>query len=249
MISVVVPLAGGDELFQKHGYPYAKPVIELDGKPLVQHAHDCLKDIPDSRFTFVVRKQEELRFHLRNMLQLLDPKAEVVRADAPTKGAAATVMLAVEHIGESEELLIANGDQLLRFNVARVLEGFRQRKLDAGTVVFDSVHPRWSFVKLDADGYVIEAAEKRPISRLATAGLYWFRRGGDFLDAAKNMIRKDASVNGVFYVCPTFNEMVLAQKKVGVHQVERDDYISLATPQAIEEYEQILLARKQKAER
>lgn len=49
---------------------------------------------------------------------------------------------------------------------------------------------------------MVEAAAQRPISREATAGVYWFRRGGDFLDGAMAMIRKDAAVDGRFYVCP-----------------------------------------------
>ena len=54
--------------------------------------------------------------------------------------------------------------------------------MDGGVIVFDSVHPRWSFVRVDKAGFVIETAEKRPISRLATAGFYYFRRGADFVD-------------------------------------------------------------------
>jgi hypothetical protein len=98
-------------------------------------------------------------------------------------------------------------------------------------------------VKTDADGMVVEAAEKRPISRNATAGIYYFRQGRFFVEAAKSMIRKDASVNGGFFVCPSLNELVLAQMRVGVERIDRNRYISLATPQAVEEYEQILKAR------
>jgi hypothetical protein len=110
-------------------------------------------------------------------------------------------------------------------------------------VVFDSVHPRWSFVKTDGDDMVIEAAEKRPISRNATAGVYYFRKGRFFVEAAKAMIKRDASVNGGYFVCPSLNEMVLAQMRVGVERIRREQYISLATPQSVEDYEQSLKSR------
>lgn len=242
-MKILIPMGGSDEAFRQHGYAYAKPLIEIAGRPLIQHVLDPLKRIEGAEVVFVIRKEDDLRFHLREVLQLLDPGAVIVRADGPTAGAACTALLAIEHIDNDEELLIANGDQILAFDIAGILQRFRERRLDAGTVVFDSVHPRWSFVKTDADGMVIEAAEKRPISRNATAGVYYFRQGRFFVEAAKDMIRKDASVNDGFFVCPSLNELILAQMRVGVERIEREEYISLATPQAVEEYELILKAR------
>jgi len=243
-MNIVIPMAGKDERFQQYGFPFPKPVVEIDGRPLIEHAFDCLRMTPQANFTFVIRKEDDMRFYLRDVLRLLDPECDIIPIDGETAGAACTVMLAVEQIDNDDELVIANGDQLLHFDLNAVIEDFRARDLDAGTVVFDSVHPRWSFVKTDDDGIVIEAAEKRPISRNATAGVYYFRKGSDFVAAAKAMIMKKASVNGGYFVCPTFNELILNQKKIGIHQIEREDYTSLATPQAVEEYDQKLLAEK-----
>ncbi len=246
-MKIVVPMAGSDEMFRKHGFPFAKPVIEIDGRPMIEHATDCLKVGEDVEFVFIVRKEDDLRFHLREVLQLLDPNCHIIRTEGETAGAACTALLAVEHMMNDDELLIANADQILTFDLAAAIADFRKNKLDAGTVVFDSVHPRWSFVKTDENGLVIEAAEKRPISRNATAGLYYFRRGQDFVDAAQGMILKGADVNGGYFVCPTFNELILSQKKVGTYQISREHYISLATPQAVEDYEQDLIARRRGA--
>lgn len=235
---VLVPMAGGDEAFKERGYPYAKPLIEIHGKPLVEHAWSCLRGLKPEKFVFVVRKEDVLRSHLHSVLRLMDPTSVVVQAEGRTAGAACTALLAIEHIQPDAELIVTNGDQLFECDLGAVVADFRSRKLDAGTITFDSVHPRWSFVRVGDDGLVQEAAEKRPISRSATAGFYYFRRGADFLKAATDMIRKDAHVNGLFFVCPTFNEMILGGAKIGVHKIARDEYISLATPQNVDEYEQ-----------
>lgn len=242
-MNILIPMGGSDEAFRQHGYAYAKPLVEIAGRPLVQHIFDPLREVPGGRAIFVIRKEDDLRFHLRDVLRLLDPAVEVIRADGPTAGAACTALLAIEYIDNEDELLIANADQILAFDLPGILDRFRARGLDAGTVVFDSVHPRWSFVKTDADDMVIEAAEKRPISRNATAGVYYFRQGRYFVEAAKAMIMKDASVNGGYFVCPSLNELVLAQKRVGIERIAREQYVSLATPQAVEEYEQLLKTR------
>lgn len=243
-MKVIIPMAGNDELFRRHGFHYAKPVIEIDRRPLVEHAFESLNSIPDASFVFVVRKEDDLRFHLRDVLQLLNPNATVLRADGETAGAGCTALLAIEHIDLDDELIIANADQIVNVDFKEIVGNFRDRQLDAGTIVFDSVHPRWSFVKTDAEGYVIEAAEKRPISRHATAGVYYFRRGKDFITAVQSMIRKGASVNNGYFVCPCLNELILTNKRIGTFPIERDQYISLATPQAIEEYEQVLASAR-----
>jgi dTDP-glucose pyrophosphorylase len=120
------------------------------------------------------------------------------------------------------------------------VQDFQERNLDAGIVVFDDVHPRWSFVKLDASGFVIEAAEKRPISRHATTGLYWFARGADFVRAASAMLRKGASVDGHFYVTPVLNELILAQARIGVTPIDKAHYHSLKDPAGGRSYEEFL---------
>lgn len=240
MINVLIPMAGGDKLFREAGFPFAKPMAEIAGRALVEHAFDGLSDIPDARFIFIIRKQDDQRFYLRDVLGLMAPGCVVISAEGETAGAACTALLGIDHLLGDDELLIANGDQVLKADLAAIIDEFRDRDLDGGTITFDSVHPRWSFVKTDDSGFVIEAAEKRPISRNATAGVYYFRRSKDFVDAAQASILKGASVNGLYFVCPCLNEMILAQKRIGIWQIARDDYISLATPQAVEDYDQYL---------
>ncbi len=241
-MNILIPMGGSDEKFREQGYLYAVPLIEIAGRPLIEHALTPFQPLANARMVFVIRKEDNQRFYLGEVLNLLKPAAEVICADGVTAGAACTALLAIEHIDNEEELVIANADQILDFDLKAVIERFRERSLDAGTVVFDAVHPRWSFVKTDENDMVVEAAEKRPISRNATAGVYYFRRGHFFVEAATRMIRKGASVNGSFFVCPSLNELVLLQMRVGVERIDRSRYISLSTPQSVDDYESKLKA-------
>lgn len=237
---VLVPMAGTDAAFEKTGQPYSKNFIEIDNKPLLQHVCERLQCLPDASFVFVVRKEESLKYHVDDVLRLIAPNCAVVACEDNTAGAACTALLAIEHIDPDAELLIANGDQVIIADLARIIEQFRDQQLDGGTIVFDSVHPRWSYVRVNEDGLVEEASEKRPISRNATAGFYYYRKGRDFIESATSMIKKDASVNGLFYVCPTFNEMILRQAKIGTYSIDQHDYFSFATPKGVEQFEAFL---------
>jgi hypothetical protein len=83
---------------------------------------------------------------------------------------------------------------------------------------------------------VTEAAEKNPISRNAAAGFHFFAKGKFFVEAVQSMIRKDASVNNVFYVCPAFNEMILNQQKIGVWRIDKTQYFPIKTESQLERF-------------
>lgn len=229
--------AGGSKAYSDAGFYFPKNLTEIDGKPLIEHAIAGLGDLArHTSLVVAVAAEEDLRFHTARVIRLIEPTAEVVTV-GDTSGAACTALVAIDHLPDDEALLIVNGDAVIDADLAAIIDGFEQRGLDAGVVVFEGVHPRWSYVRVDDNGLVIEASEKRPISRLATAGVYWFAQGRDFVDAAMAMIRKDASVDGRFFVCPTFNEMVLRNKRIGVHHLDRNAYHSLHDPQGIPRFE------------
>jgi len=242
--TVLMLMAGSSAAFREVGHAYPKSLIEIAGAPLVERALRPCRALErlGARFIFVVRGEENRRFHLGMVLRLLVSDAVVVESAGETAGAACTALLAVDRLDPDQPLLVVNGDQIIDYDMAAVVDDFEARGLDGGVLTFEAVHPRWSYVKCDDDGLVVEAAEKRPISRLATAGFYWFARSRDFVAAAQRMIFKDAHVAGSFFVCPAYNEMILARKRVGIHRMPPDCYHSLATPAAVQRYEEWLAA-------
>lgn len=244
-MNVLILLAGSSAGFKEAGYNFPKPLIEIAGKPLVQHVIEHLSPLVQqgARLIFLVRHEDNQRYHISAVIKLLAPTSEVREVRGETGGAACTALLAVDLIGQPEPLLVINGDQIVEADLNAILGDFSSRKLDGGIAVFPDVHPRWSFVKCDANGAVIEAAEKRPISNLATAGFYYFASGSEFVSAAQSMILKDAAVNGLFYVCPVYNELILRNRRIGVHRISKNAYISLATAQGVQTYERRLIER------
>lgn len=241
-MNIVILAAGGKDAYQEAGSTYPKNLAEIAGRPLVQHVLERLMPLKTlgARFICMIPGQENLRFHTASVIRLIEPGAAVLEVPETTAGAACTALLAVEWMDNDQPLLLMNGDILIDCDPVALIADFQSRGLDAGMVVFDDVHPRWSFVKLDAQGLVVEAAEKRPISRHATTGLFWFARGSDFVRAAATMLRKNAAIDGLFYVSPVFNEMILAQARIGVTPIEKSHYHSLKDPAGARAYEQHL---------
>jgi CTP:molybdopterin cytidylyltransferase MocA len=245
-MKLIVLMAGDSALFEVAGRNYPKNLVEIEGEPLVQRVVDGLQPLIEtaSETIFLVRAEECRRHHTDDVIRLLVPGARVLGVPALDSGAACTALHAIGHVDRDESVLVFNGDQVLEADLPAILADFERRELDGGVITFDAVHPRWSYVRCGEDGLVLEAAEKRPISRSATAGTYWFRRGGDFLDGVMAMIRKDASVDGAFYICPAYNELILRGRRIGTHHIDRDRYFSLASLHGVGAYEEHLHERR-----
>lgn len=191
----------------------------------------------NGRMVFAVRQADMRRYRIESVIGLVAPGSLIVPIRGETAGAACSALLCIRHLEPEQEVLILNNNEVLDIEYREIITSFRHRQLDAGVVTFPSVHPRYSYVALDEEGLVVQAAEKHPISRHATAGFYWFRRAADFVEAAQNMIRKDAHVDGRFFISPVFNELVLSQKRVGVFETDSRHYHPLKSRRQISVYE------------
>lgn len=237
-INVIIPIAGpGKKLSDTE---YIKSLQEIERKTILQYVFESLQPLEADSFNVVIKRQDVNNYHLDNVVKLLRPDANVVVAEGETMGAACTCMLAVDHLDMEAPLIITGGDQILTISPVEILDYFMEQDFDGGVAIFDDVHPRWSYVKLDEQGHVIEAAEKRPISRNATAGFYYFKKAKYFFVAAQRMILKNASVNGSFFVCPAFNEMILQQQIIGTYRIHKDQYYSFSHDSGVEAYKEYL---------
>jgi len=234
-MNILILAAGRNPVPEEEGYPLC--LVEFDSVPLIQRVTTACGSLNPKNLIVAFREEDVRGYHLDSVVTLLWPDANILNVRGGTKGAACTALLAVGMININEELLIVNGNEMLDADFSEIVEGFRRRNLDAGVVVFHSIHPRYSYVRVDENEFVVEAAEKRPISTNATAGFYWFARGGEFVQAAQGMIRKDACVNDNFYICPTFNELVLEHKRIGIHRVDGALYHPLKTSRQVELFE------------
>lgn len=220
------------------GYPHC--LTEFDGIPLIERLVANTRELNDAKYIFALREEDITRYHLDNVVNLLAPGAVALRVGNGTQGAACTALLAAAQVDNDEELLIISANELVDVDLGAVISQFRAAKHDAGTIIFHSIHPRYSYVKVNKDKLVTEAAQRNPISSHATVGIFWYARGRDFIAAAKNMIRKDASVDGLFYICPAFNELILGQARIGVYEIDAKQYHPLKTERQIYQYESLI---------
>ncbi len=234
----ILVLAAGHASFDTEHDSYPPCLSEMDGVSLCERIVANARNIPNAQFTFTLRKQDITDFHLDKVVSLLAPGAQVVTVANGTRGSACTALLAATQFNANDELLVVSANELVDIDFARAIAEFRTRNLDAGALTFSSIHPRYSYVRINNENLVTEAAQQNPISRNATAGVFWFASAGTFVDAAKNLIRKDQQTRNNFYIAPAFNEIILKQGRVGVAALDPKHYFPLKTERQIHHFEQ-----------
>ena len=236
MLHVIVPLGGRAVRFQERGYTFPKPLIEIGTRSMIELVLENLAPPPPVRFTFICRKEHLTQFYLGDMLRLLAPDCRIIPLEQDTAGALCSVLLAIDDLQPEEEVLVANGDQYLNTSLTPFYEKCRSPGIDGCILTFTATHPRWSFVRVDAAGFVQAVAEKRPISKRATVGLYHFRRASDLLAGAERMLVKGLTTSGQFFVAPVYNELLLEGKRIATHHLPDGTMQSLGTPEDLERF-------------
>jgi NDP-sugar pyrophosphorylase family protein len=237
-MNILILAAGRVQASTSAEHTYPACLTELNGVSVLESIVSNLANIAEANYIFALHAEDISSFHLDNIAKLLVPNAKIKVVPKSTMGSACTALLVACELEVDHPLLIISANELVREDIAAVLEHFTAQGLDAGTLVFRSVHPRYSYVRLNKDGLVIEAAQQNPISQVATSGIFWFARAGDFIESAKDAIRKGAATNGCFYLAPVFNELILKQMKIGVKEIDKIDYIPLKSANQIQQYEQ-----------
>jgi HAD superfamily hydrolase (TIGR01509 family) len=231
-MNVLIPMAGAGSRFSQAGYTFPKPLIDVEGKPMIQVVVDNLNI--DATFIYVVQKSHREKYNLDTLLNLITPNCKIVEVDGLTEGAACTTLLAKEYIDSDAPLLMANSDQFLEWDSNEFMYKMIEQKVDGGILSFHSTHPKWSFAKVDEYGYVTEVQEKNPISDIATVGVYYWAKGSDYVKYAEQMIAKNMRVNNEFYVCPVYNEGIVDGKKFKTFNI--DKMWGLGTPEDLKYY-------------
>ena len=233
-MNVLIPMAGAGSRFEKVGYSFPKPLIDVKGKPMIHLVADMLN--LDANFIYIVQKSHRKKYNLDTLLNLITPNCKIVEVDGLTEGAACTTLLARDLIDNDAPLILANSDQYIDWNSTEFMYKMNEKDYDGGIVCFPSTHPKWSFAKTDKNGIISKVAEKNPISDQATAGIYYWKHGADYIKYTNQMIKKDIRTNNEFYVCPVYNEAIGDGKVIYNHSIPAENMWGLGTPEDLTYY-------------
>jgi beta-phosphoglucomutase-like phosphatase (HAD superfamily)/dTDP-glucose pyrophosphorylase len=229
--NILIPMAGNGSRFFNAGYKDPKPLIDVDGKPMIQRVVENIK-IPGN-YIFIVQAEHYKKYGLESALTKLVPGCKIIQVDGVTDGAARTALLAKQYIDNQIPLIIANSDQLLDWDSSEFMSQLLEIGSDGNMALFLANEDKWSYAKIK-NNKIIEVAEKVVISNNASTGVYGWSKGSDYVRYAEQMIEKNIRVNNEFYICPVYNEAIQDNKRILPMFV--DKMHGLGTPEDLKEY-------------
>lgn len=246
MLNIVVPMAGRGSRFAKEGYKLPKPLIDVNGKHMIEVVINNLKPTQPHRFIFVCQQQHITEFSLDNVFSNICSDYQLIGIDGITEGAAITVLKAREFIDNDDPLMIANSDQWVDMSIDDYLLDMERRALDGSMLTMKASDPKWSYAKVDSNGFVTEVVEKIVVSDEATVGIYNFKKGKDFCQLADKMIQQDLRSNGEFYVAPVYTYLAEKGGNIGVFNIgeEANGMFGLGIPSDLELFLSLDVAKK-----
>jgi HAD superfamily hydrolase (TIGR01509 family) len=231
-MNVLIPCAGHGSRFADAGYTFPKLLIDVNGKPMIQVVVENLNI--NANFIFIVRQEHYDTYNLKSLLNIIAPNCKIVTVNEVTEGACCTTLLAEKYIDNDNPLVIANSDQFMQWRSGEFYHSLNSDNIDGSIVCFENIHPKWSYVKTNEYGNVTEVAEKKVISNQATTGVYFYKKGSDYVKYSKQMIEKNIRTNNEFYVCPVFNEFIGDGKIIKTFTVDKMN--GLGTPEDLNNY-------------
>ncbi|MBT9486940.1 MAG: NTP transferase domain-containing protein [Rubrivivax sp.] len=225
MTTCIIPMAGAGRRFVQAGHLLPKYALRARGRPLLAWA---LASLPLPQFDRVVLVAQRDAVAAADPLSLLDRETasrvtEIVLLDGLTGGQADTVC-AARHAIDERPLVVFNCDT--HFQSPTLAARLADRDADDDGLIgsFAGAGSHWSFARVDAQGRVLETAEKRRISEHCLTGLYHFRRGSDFLLACDNPVPEA----GETYVAPLYNPLIARGRCFRLDVVSH--FVPLGTP-------------------
>lgn len=234
ILNIVIPMAGKGSRFVNAGYTVPKPLIDVNGEPMICVVTKNIAPTMSHRFIYICQKEHLQKYDLETSLRAIEPDCIIIPITNVTEGAACTVLLAQEYIDNDSPLMIANSDQYVDCAIDQyIVAGIGN---DGCIMTMRANDPKWSYIRYDVNGAVTEVREKEVISDEATVGIYNFAHGSDFVCAAHAMIGKDIRVNQEFYVAPVYNELIAEGRKIVYYNVGREQkgMYGLGTPEDLE---------------
>ena len=105
-MQIVIPMSGFGERFRKAGYTIPKPLIEVEGKPIIAHVIDMFPG--EKNFLFICNEDHlnNPDYRMREILDVYCPTGKILSIPSHSLGPVHAVLQAKNLIDFEEEVII-----------------------------------------------------------------------------------------------------------------------------------------------
>ena len=237
-------MSGTGKRFLDAGYTKPKPLLCVDGKPIIEHVIGLFPG--DHDFLFICNREHIDQTNMREILLSLKPNAKIVEMDYCKKGPVHAVSLAFDLIKDEEDVMVSYCDYGMEWDFEKFVIRTKEENFDGAVPCYTGFHPHllrknvYAGVRVDDKNTMLEIQEKHcftddPEQSHHSAGAYYFSRGKELKKYFKELMDHDMHLNGEFYVSMVYYLYLRDGLKVVVPELRT--FMQWGTPEDLEEYE------------
>ena len=244
-MQIIIPMSGFGERFRRAGYKVPKPLIEVEGKSIIEHVVDLYPG--DHDFIFICNEEHlyTVEYRMREILRRCAPNGRIVGIAPHKLGPVNAVLQAREQIDPDAPTIVNYCDFTCYWDFGEFQQFVEDADCDGAIPAYNGFHPHslgsTFYAYLQHDGlWASNIQEKKPftdnpMSEYASTGTYYFRTGALCVDAfERQMAREDLMVNGEFYASLAYRILFEDQRRVAIYPVQH--FMQWGTPADLEQY-------------
>lgn len=243
-MQIVVPMSGFGERFRKAGYDVPKPLIEIDGKPVIAHVIDMFPGEADLLFVCNQQHLDEPSYRMEAIIRHYCPKGRIVGIEPHKRGPVHAVLKVADLIDNQKSTIVNYCDFTCYWNWQHFKHFVRECECDGAIPAYRGFHPHslgttnYAYMQ-EQGGWVLDIQEKQPytsdrMQEYASSGTYYFSSGAAMLDAFRRTVERDLTVGGEYYVSLAYKPLLDAGARVAVYGLQH--FMQWGTPEDVREY-------------
>lgn len=228
-VQLIIPMTGTGDRFIAAGFSRPKPLIEIDGKPMIQHVLGLFPGITD--VLFICNEDHLQNTDMRQVLEEICPTGKIISIESHKKGPVYAVSQVYEYIDNNKEVIVSYCDYGTKWNFDKFLEDIRFGNFDGGLACYKGFHPHmlgsdnYAFCR-EANNVLLEIKEKEPftndrMSEFASNGTYYFKNGNILKKYFSKLINLKININGEYYVSLVYNLMIQDGLRSKIYEIEK----------------------------
>jgi NDP-sugar pyrophosphorylase family protein len=243
-LQIIIPMSGFGVRFQNAGYNIPKPLIEIEGKPIIAHVIDMFPG--EENFIFICNQDHlyESTYRMEEILIKYCPNAKIVGIPPHKLGPMHAILSVEKHIERESPVIVNYCDFTCYWNWGHFKSFLNQSKCKGAIPAYKGFHPHslgntnYAYIK-ETDGWIDDIQEKQPFTNnrmeeYASSGTYYFDSGSLMVNSFKEAIKHDLNIGGEFYVSLAYKALFTRNLPVAVYPIQH--FMQWGTPEDVTEY-------------
>ncbi len=243
-MQIVIPMSGFGERFRRAGYEVPKPLIEVEGKPIIAHVIDMFPGEID--FSFICNQEhlDNPSYKMREILQKYAPTGKIYGIQPHKLGPVFAVQKIQKFLNPNKPVVVNYCDFTCYWSWEHFKSFVDETECVGAIPAYKGFHPHslgntnYAYLR-EKEGWIKDIQEKQPytdnrMNEYASSGTYYFSSAKIMFEEFAEIVDKKVSLGGEYYVSLAYKRMCRNLKSLAVYPIQH--FMQWGTPEDVREY-------------